>query len=166
MKKNIALGIDIGGVIIQSSDDSHGDTSFFSGNYLNTPAMDGVFGAVAALVARRFGPKTWLVSKCGTEVEAKSRAWLAEHDFFARTRIPPENLRFCLERRDKAGICAELGITHFIDDRLEVLSYLETVLNRYLFKPRESEVRKFESALPLVHRVESWKEARDRILAR
>ena len=40
-----------------------------------------------------------------------------------------------LERRDKAPICERLGITHFVDDRLDVLAYMETVEHRYLLGP-------------------------------
>ena len=36
-------------------------------------------------------------------------------------------------RGDKAPLCAELGVTHFVDDRLDVLATLTTVEYRFLF---------------------------------
>ena len=50
--------------------------------------MPGVFEGLATLVAERFGPAVHLVSKCGEQTEARTREWLAHHDFHRRTRIP------------------------------------------------------------------------------
>ena len=36
-------------------------------------------------------------------------------------------------RADKHNVCTRVGITHFIDDRLNVLLQLNTVPHRYLF---------------------------------
>src|SRR6185369_12095724 len=53
--------------------------------------------------------------------------------FFDRTGIPPGHVHFVRERLDKAPVCQRLGVTHFVDDRLDVLAHLETVEHRYLF---------------------------------
>ena len=151
------LGVDIGGVVINRiADDT--DTSFFDQNYLRTPAVKGVFSSLRRLVNKRFGPGVYLVSKCGPNVERKTREWLDHRLFFARTGIPHENVRFCRQRHEKAEVCRELGITHFVDDRLEVLGYLQDVPNRYLFHATEEEVREHESILAEVRRVDSWRE--------
>lgn len=137
------LGIDIGRVLI--SPDVHGkqDTSFIGGSLqdaLDTPPYEGMIEVVPALV-QLFGGQVWLVSKCGPRVQEKSRLWLRHHRFFERTGIPPENLRFCLERPQKADHCADLGITHFIDDRLDVLQHLNGIVaHRYLFGPQKKTV--------------------------
>ena len=149
------VGIDIGGVVIGKSGERT-DTSFFGGNYLTTPAIAGVFEAVGQLVRERFGEHVWLVSKCGPRVERKSREWLAHHRFFERTGVGPDHLRFCRERREKAGICTDLGTTHFVDDRLEVLGYLRDVPHLYLFRPNPAEVKKHRRHLPRVHEVDGW----------
>jgi hypothetical protein len=137
------LGIDIGRVLI--SPDAHGtkgDTSFIGGSIqdaLDTPPYEGMMEVVPILV-KMFGGQVWLVSKCGPRVQEKSRLWLHHHRFFERTGIPPENLRFCLERPQKADHCSELGITHFIDDRPDVLKCLNGVVpHRYLFGPQKTE---------------------------
>ncbi|WP_330440842.1 hypothetical protein OHB44_12430 [Micromonospora sp. NBC_00821] len=149
------LGVDIGGVIIEPADDD-ADTSFFGAHYLRTPAVVGAFDALAAL-----GPafdEVHLVSKCGEATERRTREWLAHHDFPARTGIQVERVHFCRTRPDKAPIAGRLGLTHFVDDKLEVLGYLDTVPHRFLFRPRKAEVAAHAALLPRVRRVESWSE--------
>ncbi len=157
------LGVDIGGVVIDRVND-HTDTSFFGSNYLKTTAVNLALPSLAQLVNRRFFGNVFLVSKCGVQTEAKTREWLDHHQFYLRTGIRRENVCFCRERRDKAPLCKELGITHFIDDRLEVLGFLDSVPNCFLFQPQDREVQKFKHFLPKVHRVESWTEVLDRLL--
>jgi hypothetical protein len=151
------LGVDIGGVLIDRVNDDT-DTSFFGDNYLHTTAVPGAFDAIKQLSDRRFGSQIHLVSKCGPRVEQKSRDWLAHHDFFRTTGVNPANLHFCRRRQDKAPISETLGLTHFIDDRLEVLGYLKSVPNLYLFHPTSSEVEKHARHLQRVYRAESWDE--------
>lgn len=121
------LGIDIGRVIIGPVDNvGRADTSFLSGTperAMQTPPAPGAFTAIARL-AEAFDGAVWLVSKCGPRVQAKTRRWLDHWRFWTATGIAPDHLRFCLERRDKALHCHELGVTHFIDDRLDVLAHL------------------------------------------
>ena len=102
-----------------------------------------------------------LVSKCGPGVEAKTRAWLVHHRFGDITGVWEERLHFCRTRADKAPVCERLGVTHFIDDRLEVLGYLSTVPHRYLFQPDEKEMARHAAHLPLVCIVQSWREVAD-----
>jgi hypothetical protein len=137
--KNIRLGVDIGRVIIGGGVPGTGsDTQFFSGEtarMLATPAVPGAFDALARLVPRF--EQVWLVSKCGERVRRNTRQWLDHHDFAARTGIPRENIRFCVKRPEKAIHCAELRITHFVDDKLDVHEALRGVVeHRYLFGPQ------------------------------
>lgn len=126
------LGVDVGGVIVALAGRDE-DTSFFGSQPLRTPAVAGVFDALAALTVQPFAARVHLVSKAGPKVAANTSAWLTHHDFFDRTGIPEANLHFVRERRDKAPVCQRLGVTHFVDDRLDVLAHLETVEHRYLF---------------------------------
>lgn len=125
------LGIDIGGVIISRPPEGDGgDTSFIGGSLetaLRTPPWEGCFDAIARLV-RAFEGRVWLVSKCRRRVEEKTRAWLVHHRFFEETGVPSDHLRFCLERPQKADIARGLRLTHFIDDRLDVLECLRPVV--------------------------------------
>lgn len=126
------LGIDIGGVIIERATEP-GDTSFFSGAYLQTPPVSGALESIRELRDGVFGDRIHLVSKCGEAVERKTRHWLEAVDFYDRTDIARINVHFCRKRIDKAPICEELGVTAFIDDRLDVLRHLATVERRILF---------------------------------
>lgn len=133
-----ALGIDIGRVIIGPGE-GHQDTSFLNGSEddaMRTPPMPGAFDTIARLVTALRG-RVWLVSKCGPRVQDRTRRWLAHHRFFERTGVPPQQLRFCRKRRDKAPICEKLRLEAFIDDRPDVLAPMEGIVRwRYLFGPQ------------------------------
>ncbi|MGW1074882.1 hypothetical protein [Streptomyces sp. NPDC002537] len=92
-----------------------------------------MFEALALLRAEPFEGRVHLVSKAGPKVAANTCAWLHHHEFFRRTGVPAGNLHFVRERAGKAPVCAQLNITHFVDDRLDVLGHLTTVGHRYLF---------------------------------
>jgi hypothetical protein len=160
----LALGVDIGGVIIGKVDDNT-DTSFLSNIYLQTKAISGAFDALRQLVEKRFGKRVFLVSKCRRLGHDRTFRWLEYHCFYEATGIDPANVRVCRERSDKARICEELGITHFVDDRLEVLGHLTQVKNLYLFQPSPEEVEQFSHFLTRVCWVNSWEEILQRELA-
>lgn len=121
------LGIDIGRVIMcPTHDDGQPDTSFLGADdeaALEIPAAPDMFDVVPELV-QRFGGRVWLVSKAGRRIEDLTRRWLERHRFFERTGMDPGHLRFCRRREDKRVHADDLGLTHFIDDRLDVLSHL------------------------------------------
>lgn len=83
--------------------------------------------------------------------------WPQRQDFFASTGVAPDHVRFCRERHDKAPISRQLVITHFIDDRLEVLGHLVgTVPNLYLFQSRAADGDRFPRFLPHVRPTRRW----------
>ncbi len=138
------LGIDVGGVIIDRIANDKSDTAFFGANYLATTAVPNAFEAIAQLVSKRFGSaRTFIVSKCGRNIQHRTLEWLEHHNFFKLTGMQAENIRFCYQRHEKAPICHELGITHFIDDRAEVLGYLTTVPHRFLFGSNPQERNRY-----------------------
>jgi hypothetical protein len=151
------LGIDVGRVLISPGDESRPDTSFIGGsheNALRTPPYPGMFDTLPGIVAR-FAPHVWIVSKCGARVQQRTRDWFEHHRFFARTGIDPANVRFCLERPQKALHCAELGITHFVDDRVDVLQAMRGVVReRILFGPQ----RRSPDAREGLRHVAGWSE--------
>jgi hypothetical protein len=135
------LGVDIGRVIIGGGTvPGSSDTQFFSGDtvrMLATPAVPGAFEALAR-IAPRF-EQVWLISKCGDRVRRHTRLWLDHHDFATRTGVPRDHIRFCLRRPEKAIHCAVLGITHFVDDKIDVHQALRGVVPyRYLFGPQRN----------------------------
>ena len=133
------LGIDIGRVIIAPSDGS-GDTSFLNGDEaeaMRTPQNQGAFEAIGRL-AEGFEGRVWIVSKCGPRIAERSRRWLAHHEFHRRTGIGADRLRFCRQRHEKRGHCEALGITHFVDDRIDVHGHLRGLVpHLYLFGPQK-----------------------------
>ncbi len=137
------LGIDIGRVIIAPPEVEGADTSFLGGtdeSAMPTPPSDGAFEAIRRLVDL-FEGRVWLVSKCGAKIQNRSRLWLHHWRFFDETGLKPENLRFCRQRPEKAIHCAKLGITHFVDDRVDVLRHLrEGVPHLFLFGPQRKDV--------------------------
>ena len=158
------LGLDIGRVLISPDPvrGTGGDTSFIGGSVedaLRTPPYEGMFEAVPQLV-QRFGGRVWLISKARPKMQEKTRLWLAHHGFFERTGIAPEHLRFCFERHEKAGHCQELQLTHFVDDRLDVLQHLDGVVpHRFLFGPQKAGT----AVPPSVVHVRNWKDALEEV---
>jgi hypothetical protein len=136
------LGIDIGRVIINGpAHPAGGDTAFFQGDeatLVATPEMPGAVEVIARLVGR-FDGRVWLVSKCGPRVQARTERWLAGHDFFGRTGVAPDHVRFCRTRPEKRGHCIELELTHFVDDHPEVHAAIRgTVRHQYFFGRHEA----------------------------
>lgn len=127
------LGVDLGRVVIGG--DSNEDTSFWGARPMETPQIAGAFDSLRRL-HELFAGRVFVVSKAGARVEALSRQWLEQHGFHDTTGIGADHLNFVRERADKADVCAFLGITHFIDDRLDVLGHLEGVVaHRFWFAP-------------------------------
>ncbi|OLF19158.1 hypothetical protein [Actinophytocola xanthii] len=137
MNTHERLGVDFGRVIQGAALPSgEVDTVFLQGGLaeaLASPPSEGALEVLARIVPR-FDGRVWVISKCGERVQQRTLAWLSHHDFYRRTGVPEGNVRFCQRRADKARHCAELGITHMIDDRVDVHRALRgLVANLYLF---------------------------------
>jgi hypothetical protein len=156
------LGVDVGRVIIAPGA-GPADTSFLNGSEeaaLATPATEACFDALARL-ATAFDGRVWIVSKAGPRVAARTLRWFAHHRFFELTRIDPNQVRFCRERSQKRDHCLEHGITHFVDDRMDVLQHLLGLVPA-LF---QFGVAWQQRAHPGVQPVPSWRSAERAILA-
>jgi hypothetical protein len=133
-----ALGLDIGRVII-SAGSGRGDTSFLDGDLaaaLRTPPARDALPTIRDLVAA-FDGRVWLVSKAGPRVQDRTRRWLDHQRFWEVTGTRQEHLRFCRQRGEKTAIARELGLTHFVDDRPDVLAPMVGVVRfRFLFGPQ------------------------------
>jgi hypothetical protein len=108
------------------------DTSFFGDRPLDTPSVPGALDAVHQLV-ELFEYRVHIVSKAGPKISELTRRWLGSNGVIGRDGIPPGNVHFVRKRPDKDPVCERLGITHFVDDRLDVLAHLGSVDHRYLF---------------------------------
>jgi hypothetical protein len=154
--KAAKLGIDIGGVLIPMATGGS-DSNFFGNSPMETPAQEGMFEGVRILTAR-FAGQVYVVSKCGPKIERISRNWLHYVDFWRRTGVLPQNLHFVRERPDKAVVCVRLGITHFIDDRVDVLVAMERVSRRYLFLGGRDGQRQV-AVPPTIRQLRDWPHA-------
>ncbi len=125
------LGLDVGGVLVDRVAERT-DTSFFGDRPLDTPAVAGALEAIPELL-ELFGGRVHIVSKAGPKVSALTRQWLGVHGVTGDAGIRPDNVHFVRRRPEKHPICERLGVTHFVDDRLDVLGHLTTVEHRYLF---------------------------------
>jgi len=147
------LGVDFGGTICEDHDRSE-----LLGGYSQIRAKMGAFIAIREFVDLLNG-RVCIISKCSEKSEALIMHWLRYFGFFRATHMSEKNVFFCRERGDKAGICRKVGVTTFVDNRLEVLSHMAGIVPvRYLICPDEAEVQRFASALGGVRRVQSWHE--------
>jgi hypothetical protein len=133
--------VDFGRVINDASSHPSGDdTSFLQGDedvMLATPAMRDAFDSLRRL-SHLFEHRVWIVSKAGEKTQANTEKWLVHHDFFAATSIPLANVSFVRRRKDKAAVCRALHITHFVDDRSQVLEALRGLVSHlFLFGPQD-----------------------------
>ena len=68
--------------------------------------------------------RVWIVSKSAPATKSTARAWLKYHHFSETTGVGPRQVHFVRDRSGKLEKCRELGITHFVDDRLKNLEVL------------------------------------------
>lgn len=158
---NKILGVDIGGVIIDRINDDK-DTSFFSDNYLKTTPVPDVLESLRLLNSRVGGDPfdhIVLISKCGVRTQQRTHEWLDARNLEAFTGITMNDRLFCRKRHEKVPIAEHWGVTHFVDDRLEILKYMVGIVpNLYLFHPNPDEVLKFHATLAHVKIFWNWKD--------
>jgi hypothetical protein len=130
----VRIGLDVGGVIIRFH--GHGARKglrrllFF----LRAKPIPGAFHAIRTLVEEYGADNIVIISKVKTTWE--TRLWLRCHRFYDRTGFQRQNLHFCRERHEKGAIADHLPggpLTHFVDDRADVLCHMPNVGTRYLF---------------------------------
>lgn len=146
------LGVDCGNVIFRS--------------WSGLP-LPGSFDNLRKIVQSGRFEKVYVISKIPYLLRFTFAARLWYFNFWNYTGIPRNHLYFCSHYQDKAVICEKLGVTHFVDDRLQVLSYMKTVGNLYAFQPRltDRELKKYPEVLKEATVVESWQELSPLLLA-
>jgi len=127
----VVLGLDVGGVLVGHAD-AETDESLFGRRPLEVPPVPGALDAVVSL-ATMFNGRIHIVSKAGSRIHTVTRQWLGGNGFLGANAIPSGNVHFVRKRREKASVCAEFGLTHFVDDRIDVLETLASVGYRFLF---------------------------------
>jgi len=164
MENKKTLGVDIGNVIINNRLNDPEVNKVDETVYAAFPPSEGVFEAIKTL-NDYFQGEVYLLSKCTEWAQQQILLWLKAHDFYVKTGIKEENVYFVRQRHEKDGVCRKLGITHFIDDRLEVLSHMiESTPNLILFQPNDAEVKEFEQYLAKVTVVNTWEELINKVV--
>ncbi|CAJ1457254.1 unnamed protein product [Effrenium voratum] len=118
------IGIDIGGVLTREGDSTYmGSLDEWDASWEADGALDSV-----RKIVQVFGPtNTFLVSKVrpGGSMHQRMEQWLHETmDFCKVTGLPKENIVFVRTVDGPTGkgvVCEKLGISHFVDDKIEVL---------------------------------------------
>ena len=127
--KDIVLGIDLGGTIHHKNDKKE------------TVPMPGSFEVINKL--RQKVKAVYIVSRVTDEQSYRAYKWFQKFNFFEETGLTPNKVHFCYERRDKAPICQRLGVSHFIDDRPEVMSHMDYGVEKLIMNPIMAEVTKY-----------------------
>lgn len=144
MNTGMRIGIDFGRVI-QGVDGEGADTPFL--NLSPLEALEAPSVPYALLSIREIcleAQDVWIISKCGALTQAKTLAWLYANEFWQFTGVKSSHIRFCEKREGKAPIAQELGLTHFIDDRVGVLAPMQGIVeNLILFGPQRNQAPDF-----------------------
>lgn len=152
-----SLGVDLGNVIIDHVGFGTTPEFFRSGDYNVIPPVQGVLEALRCLNRERFYGNVFVVYNASDVADQKIVSWLKSHDFFEQTGISPERVRRTQNGRNKSSLCELYQATHFIDDRLEVLSHLVgKVRSLYLLRPQQKEVEQYQDFIVHVKQVQSW----------
>lgn len=115
------------------------------------PEINGIIGAVYGIVNYFRSENVFIVSSADEALEKAILHWFEKKSILKRTGVSSDNLIFCRERKEKAIVCAQKQITHFIDDRREVLHHIyesDPSIKLILFNPDEKEdsnFRKYQS---------------------
>lgn len=152
--RDIRLGVDIGGVL-KPHRVPETEPRFVTSLETTAP-VPGSLDTLRRLASGGFGPRVWVVSKCREENEEPLRAWLGRNGFLDNALVIPTDVHFCRERADKAEIARRLGLTHFVDDRPEVMSHMDPAIHRVLFQPDRDDAAAYAPLIRGVPMVESW----------
>ncbi len=161
MARKEILGIDIGGVVLDFIPQKGRELDFAGERYLETPEIGGAIDAIGELNRGRFEGEVYVVSRVHEGPE-RVLSWLRNKDFFKRTGIPESHFNYCAERSEKAPICKAIGITHFIDDRAEVLRHLLGIVpHLYQFQGLDEKKEAFAPQIAGLQFARSWPELLD-----
>lgn len=166
MNEEPILGVDVGGVILDFLRYEKQDPTYAK-RHLEIPPVEHSIDSVAALNAsEKFRGRVFLVSRHRGDSPKYVLEWLRHQRFFEVTGIPESHFYPCRERHEKLPIVQQLGITHFVDDRAEVLStMIGTVPNLYLFQDLDEVSGSFAKEREHMRFFETWDELLPALLA-
>lgn len=150
----VKIGIDINGVLSNNKVPHYtvGNCSVFS-------VMKDAIRVVKKIVETYGAENIYIISRVRTHhLSMVTGIWLEHHDILKKTNILLDNIYICYQLKDKAKLAAKLKLTHFIDDRLEVLDYFPEKINLIAFQPTKNAIKKYPDVAARSAIVNSWKE--------
>lgn len=162
--EKIRLGVDLGNVIIDHAKFGTTPDYIRNGDYLKIPPVTLALESIRLLLNGGIG--TLIVIYNASDVaDEKILSWV-EHwvpnDVINDHRF---NLTRSIGGRDKIRECIEYGITHFIDDRVEVLNFLNgRIPSLFLMNPNPDEKTTHSNETSSYVEVEGWNELTSIIL--
>ena len=143
--KTVRIGFDLGDTLVHGDNHHDGSTSV---KVFYPRALDVVRQCV------QLCEDVFIISKVNEQQRERALALLESSNFHAITGLKRENVFFCA-RRDQKGIIAEkLNINAFVDDRPEVMAYMNKEVYRILYSPIPEDVRRWKVGhLPIA---QSW----------
>lgn len=124
-RKELCIGIDIGGCISTSVQETN---DYLSDLFLKAPPVEGSFESIRELVKVFGGENIYIVSQASFPVALRKSEWFGYHKFFEKTGVPRENVIFLADSNQKSEACRMHHIRFFIDNRLEVLERIQTMI--------------------------------------
>ena len=161
-RKTPILGVDLGGVVIDNDAIDQRTGIRYPKHNPDIPEVEGA-GETLRHICFHAVP-VFIITSGRPDVDEKRRKWLNQprywgDSFYEHTGIPYWNVRFCEERKKKLAWCAHEQVTHFIDNRADVLaSLIGTVPYLYLFGPKPLLTGATEEQLAEFQRAESWRQ--------
>jgi hypothetical protein len=137
-------GCDIGNVIVENGS-----------NNLIPDCFDGIKHLIDSVGSEN----VFIISKASIAQQRLSRIFLGDFGFYS-VGLLPGNVRFCLERLEKAPIIRELELQGHIDDRGEIIHSIQDFVQCPIwFRPGEDDYGLWTSKIRGdVYMFYSWKE--------
>lgn len=160
------VGFDVGGVIVRHRGDmdSGVDTAGLLGDdYLHAQATAGALDTLADVVKRLGRENVHIISKCGAETEARTLEWMEYSGFFEKTGIERQHVHFCRDVKDKAPLVAKLKLDAFVDDRIDVLRPMLSLVGvrPLLFMPKQEILGQSPAFwIPRMEKLAGWESVR------
>ena len=119
-----------------------------------TPDAPPVEGALETLA--ELDGELYIVSARAPDSVRYAQQWFLKHRVY--DLVPAERIFFCNGNTEKRGYCERLGISMFLDDKLEVLDALPRATTKVLFDA--DDVARDLSLDERMHVVPNWREFR------
>jgi hypothetical protein len=160
-----SIGVDLGNVIIDHKNFGTTENYVLTQDYNLIPPVTNALEALRKLNESRFMDRVFIIYNASEIIDSKIFGWLNYNDFFRQTGIDKGHVLRSNTGRKKNLFCKNMQLTHFVDDRLEVLNCLMGLVpNLYLLNGQWEEIKKHGGVVHHVNFTSCWNEIADLIL--